>query len=92
MWRVAGGADGAPLHEWYLTEAWGRRPSYSAGDVLGIATATNTDHCPEDPSVTITPFYATVVPDSVVEWFKAALPGHAIKAVARPKAESRTDG
>ena len=90
VWRVDGGADGSPLHEWYLTDVWGRGPSVSAGDIVGIAAATNTNHACEDHSVTISAFYGSVVPASVVDWFRVEYPGHSVEAVELPKPESPT--
>ena len=37
VWPVAGPGDGFPSHDAFLSSAWGRAPSSSAGDRLGRA-------------------------------------------------------
>ena len=48
--------------------AWGRPPSWSAGDLLGIAVET------DGIGVSITPYHGKHVPGSAVSWFEAAFP------------------
>lgn len=81
VWHVAGGPGGSPFHPEHLTEAWGRPPSSSAGDLLGIASRADD---PQGGHVTISPYYGKPVPDSVVDWFNAAFPNHAVHSVHRP--------
>ncbi len=90
-WRLDGGPDGPPIHDWFLTEAWGRPPSFSAGDHLGIATETSAT-ASEGGEVAITSYYGKPVPVGVVDWFKAAFPRHVVQAVELPatKPESET--
>jgi hypothetical protein len=81
VWRVTGGPDGPPIHEAHLTEAWGRPPSWSAGDLLGVATGADD---PESGDLTITCYYGGRVPDSVVHWFSTAFPSSAVRSVEQP--------
>ncbi len=82
VWRVDG-ADGPPVHNEHLTEAWGRPPSSSAGDGLGVAEATRSqaddEEAPTEHFVYITPFYGKPVPQSVIDWFRTALPDHTVR-------------
>ena len=39
---------------------------------------------PEGADVTITPYYGGPVPNSVVHWFTAAFPSHAVHSVEPP--------
>ncbi len=84
VWRVDS-IHGLPVHDTYLREAWGRPPSSEVGDCLGIAEATKANLTAEgdgaDPVVYIRSFYGKHVPESVLEWFRAALPDHAPHAV-----------
>lgn len=72
VWRVGGGPDGPPFHDQHLTEAWGRPPSWSAGDLLGIAVETN------GIGFSITPYYGKHVPESVASWFEATFPADTV--------------
>ena len=87
VWRLAGGPDGLPIHEWHLTEAWGRPPSFTAGDLLGIALERSAA-VSGGGDVTITPYYGKPVPDSVVDWFKAEFPSHAVQSVEPPATDA----
>jgi hypothetical protein len=81
VWRVEGGVDGLPTHKQRLLEAWGRAPSSSGGDVLGVAFAAQegTLGGGEPAAVVVCAYYQRALPQEVLAWFRAAFPRRLIE-------------
>jgi hypothetical protein len=82
VWPVAGPGDGLPSHDAFLSSAWGRAPSSSAGDRLGRARHFASDQVEAAGSalVIVESYYGADVPPSVLEWFQREFPDAAVRA------------
>ncbi len=79
-WSVSGPGDGRPFHKEFLTSAWGREPSHSGGDLVGVAALTVASEDAGLEEVVVESYYGGAVPAAVVEWFGREFPAAVIRA------------
>jgi hypothetical protein len=84
VWPVAGPGDGFPSHDAFLSSAWGRAPSSSAGDRLGRAhhLAANEVETVGSALVVVESYYGDDVPGAVLEWFRREFPEALVRAAS----------
>lgn len=68
----------------HLTEAWGRAPSHSRGDVFGNARTSASAGREADTDfdvIDVLAFYGESVPPEVLDWFRREFPSAEVRPV-----------